>query len=282
MEPSTILLIFLGLLTLVFIVVKWNLEQQEKISRINPMEMEGSLTIGTREVQEDCFCCQENRGVCFLALADGMGEPYGGRIAARTAIHTISDLFGSYNSLDNPQYFFRKSFHAANREILKALDHGAKGTASLATTIVYQNKLFYGLVGNVKVAVYRKGTLVELSVGHTIDRLAQERFTTGVITRSEAIALLENQRLYNYLGQDGYCDLELFDTPVSLLMGDIVVLMTDGLYDLLTVPEIEQILGQNQPCEQMAYAMTQKVNSHPKEEKDNAGIVLLKVRGEAQ
>lgn len=279
METSNLLLIVLGVLTVLLCVARWEVVPKEGKKQNNSTEMAGSLTIGTREVQEDCFCCQENRNFYMLALADGMGEPYGGRIAARTAIQTVADLFESYNALDNPMYFFRKSFHTANKEILKVLDNGAKGTASLSSAIVYQNQLFYGVVGNVKVAVYRKGTLVELSAGHTIARLAREKFTKGTLTRAEAVELLENQRLYHYLGQDGYHDLELFDTPVRLILGDIVVLMTDGIYDLLTASEMEEVLGRNQSCQQMAYAITELVNTNPKEEKDNAGIVLLRVGG---
>lgn len=280
MEPGNRLLLFLGTLTLLLLAMKWGLEKREKRSRSKATEPAGSMTIGTREVQEDCFYIRESRNGHLLALADGMGEPYGGRIAARTAIYTVEELFAGYHTLDNPQYFFRKAFHTANQEILKALDCGAKGTASMTIALVYQNKLFYGGVGNVKLAVCRKGSLVEITTGHTINCLARERFTKGVLTREEAVALLENQRLYNYLGQDGYQDLELFDTPVTLLAGDLVLLMTDGLYDLLTVPEIEQALGQNQSCEQMAYSIIEQVNLHQQEEKDNASIVLLRVGSE--
>ena len=45
-------------------------------------------------------------------LADGMGKAYGARIASRTAVETFLDLFRDYNAFDNPQYYFRKSFHA--------------------------------------------------------------------------------------------------------------------------------------------------------------------------
>ena len=67
-----------------------------------------------------------------------------------------------------------------------------------------------------KIAVYRKGALIPLSTGHTIDMLAEGRFMEGAITREQALNMLENKRLYNYLGQDGFEEIEFFDTPIYL------------------------------------------------------------------
>ena len=281
MELHNILLISFSAIIVILLFVRWQISVNYKPKLVSKIDMSGCMTIGLREVQEDCFCLKDSQNGTLLALADGLGEPFGGRIAARTAISVVSDIFDSYNALDNPNYFFRKSYNTANREILKALSNGVKGKASLTTAIIYQNKLFYAVVGNVKTYVFRKGDLVEITTGHTIDNLAREEFQTGKITRSEAIRLLESQRLYNYLGIDGFSDLELFDTPINLVNGDIVVLMTDGLYDLLTFSEVEESLKKSKSTEQMALEIIEKVNKNASEQKDNASIVLFKVRSEA-
>lgn len=130
-------------------------------------------------------------------------------------------------------------------------------------------------MGNVKICVYREGNLIPVSTGHTVAVLAEQKFHEGTISREDALALLENKRLYNYLGQDGFKDIELFDAPVKLKRGDIVVLMSDGIYDLLGVREIEAVLKSDLDCQQMAYDIIELVNRHPGEEKDNASIILL-------
>lgn len=282
MEPSTILLFFLFVITLFLLVMKWKLDKQEKISQNKATDMAGCMTIGTREVQEDCYIMKDSSNGTLLAIADGMGEPYGGRIAAQTAITTLADIFDTYNSFDNPNYFFRKAYQTANREILKELQNGIKGHSSLTSAIIHRNKLFYAVVGNVKLSIFRKGDLIEIAAGHTIDNLAREEFQTGKITRGEAIKLLENQRLYNYLGVDGFSDLELFDTPINIINGDILVLMTDGVYDLLTFSELEETLKKQISTEQMALEIIEKVNRNKSDEKDNASIVLLRVGSEAK
>jgi serine/threonine protein phosphatase PrpC len=131
------------------------------------------------------------------------------------------------------------------------------------------------VAGNVKIAVYRKGVLVPLSTGHTIDMLAEGRFMEGTITRQQALEMLENKRLYNYIGQDGFEEIEFFDTPVRLKERDIVVLMSDGLYEGVDWKTIEELLAGRRKCQQKAYEIIEAVNTGLQKEKDNASIVLV-------
>lgn len=233
-----------------------------------------AMTIGTRQVQED------NYGICqgpdaFLAvLADGMGKSYGGKVSSRIAVETLKDMFTCYQSAENPAYFFQRSFRMANTAILDELDDG-RGGASVGAVLIRDNQLYYAVAGNVKVAVYRKGGLVPLSTGHTIDMLAEGKFMEGTITRQQALELLENKRLYNYIGQDGFEEIEFFDTPVRLKEKDIVVLMSDGLYEGTDWKRIEELLAGRGKLQQKAYEIIEAVNTGIQKEKDNASIVLV-------
>ncbi|MFR4440218.1 MAG: PP2C family protein-serine/threonine phosphatase [Hungatella sp.] len=234
-----------------------------------------SMTIGSREVQEDQVAAMETAAGTMAVLADGAGQAYGGRIASKIAVETCIDIFKDYNAFNNPQYYFRKAYNCANKEILKALGDERRGSASVGCVLICQGFLYYALVGNVKICVYREGNLVPLSSGHTVAVLAEQKFREGTISREAALTLLENQRLYNYLGQDGFRDIEFFDTPVRMKRGDIVVLMSDGIYDLLDFKEVEGILGNADGCQKKAFDIIELVNQNNSELKDNASIVLL-------
>lgn len=175
-----------------------------------------AMTIGTRQVQEDNYGICQGPDAFMAVLADGMGKNYGGKVSSRIAVETMKDLFSCYQPSENPAYFFQRSFHAANTAILDELDDG-RGGASVGAVLIRDSHLYYAVAGNVKIAVYRKGALVPLSTGHTIDMLAEGRFMEGTITRQQALEMLENKRLYNYIGQDGFEEIEFFDTPVRLL-----------------------------------------------------------------
>lgn len=276
MTPEMILLT-LCCATGVLILLRFLLSRSPK-----PMagpDLGASMSIGNREVQEDCYETVDTPSGHLMVLADGMGKAYGGRIASRTAVDVFVDLFQDYNAFDNPQYYFRKAFAAANRSILNTLENERRGCASVGAAMMRDGWLYYAGVGNVKLCVFRGGDLVPLSAGHTLDVLAEQSFRTGRLTREDALVLLENKRLYNYVGQDGFQNVELLDRPIALKQGDIVVLMSDGVYDLLPWREIEDVLAVRQDCQSMAYQIIEKVNQDPTEEKDNASIVLLRWSG---
>ena len=247
--------------------------------RYHGPDVGSSMTIGGREVQEDYVGTLATPAGLLAVLADGMGKTYGARIASRTAVETCLDLFRDYNAFDNPQYYFRKAFHAANRAILRELGDEGYGAASVGAAMIQDNWLFYAAVGNVKLCVYRGGDLVPVSAGHTLDVLAEEHFQTGKLSREDALAMLENHRLYNYLGQDGFKDIEIFDRPIALQKGDIIVLMSDGLYELIPWKEIEDVLAGGEDCQSMAYALFEKVNQNTAEDRDNASIILIRWDG---
>ncbi len=236
-----------------------------------------SMTIGSRETQEDQIeVAQTSEGI-MAVLADGAGQTYGGRIAAKTATQACVEIFKDYNAFNNPQYFFRKAFNCANREILKALGDERRGTASAGCILIRHGFLYYALVGNVKICVFREGNLVPVSVGHTVSVLAEQKFHEGSISREDALTLLENQRLYNYLGQDEFRDIEYVDAPIHLKAKDIIILMSDGVYDLLSFKEMEMVLQKEAGCQTKAFEIIELINRNANPTKDNASIILLGV-----
>lgn len=78
----------------------------------------------------------ETKNGVMAVLADGAGKEFGGRIASRIAVDTCMDIFGDFNAFHNPQYYFRKAFHSANLEILKALGDENRGSASVGCVFV--------------------------------------------------------------------------------------------------------------------------------------------------
>lgn len=234
-------------------------------------------TIGTREIQEDNYDVVKSKAGMMLTISDGMGKSYGGKVASRVAIETFVDIFDSYNAFDNPKYYFRKSFSSANREILKTLD-GSNGYAGVLSVIIRDNLLYYALVGNLKLCIFRKNSLIEVSSGHTIDVLVKEKYEKGKIKRADAITILEEKKVYNFLGQDGFEEIEYFDEPIMLETGDIVALMSDGLYETLGFKCIEETLSNRQKnAQKLAFELIEKVNDSEKEDKDNSSIILVKV-----
>lgn len=258
---------------LILEVVKLCCRKEKRDSR--EFDVGTCMTIGSREIQEDQIAAMTTDAGIMAVLADGAGKTYGGRIAAKTAVDTFSDIFRDYNAFNNPQYYFRKAFQCANREVLKAVGDEHRGTASVGCAMIRSGYLYYALVGNVKICVFREETLVPVSSGHTVAVMAEKRFREGKISRQDTLALLENQRLYNYLGKDDFKDIEFFDTPIRLQKGDIVVLISDGIYELLGFKEVEEVLKEQGSCQEKALKIVEKINRDGSENKDNASVILI-------
>ena len=152
-----------------------------------------------------------------------------------------------------------------------------QGCASVAAVMIKDRRLYYAAAGNVKVAVYRNQELVPVTSGHTIDVLARQKYEEGKLTRKEAADLLNQHRLYNFVGQDGFREIEFVDKPIKLKDKDIVALMSDGLYEGLEWRVIEEVLSGKGKCQQKACDIVELINADSRKGKDNGGIVLVEV-----
>lgn len=277
MDISFLIIIILVVFILILEISRFFFSGTGKRPGSDRIDIGTSMTIGGRDVQEDQLGTMETQAGTMAVLADGAGKMFGGRIASRIAVETCLEIFKDYNAFNNPQYYFRKAFNCANKEILKALQGESNGSSSAGCVLIRDGYLYYALVGNVKICVYRDGSLIPVSTGHTIAVLAEEKFREGKISRQDALAVLECQRLYNVLGKDGFKDIELFDAPVRLKQGDIIALMSDGIYDLIGFKDMENILGQNKSCQEKTFEIIELVNNDTSDFKDNASLVLLGV-----
>ena len=274
MDTETAILIVLGLFILVLLYLR-NREffSGRELQYKSPNPIGSAATIGNREVQQDLSGSALGDDSTLLVIADGRGHGQEGKIAAKIAVDTCLDLYAEYQNMDKPQYYFRRAFNLANHKILETVDE-SNGSASAAVAIIKGNYLYYALVGNIKVAVFRGGDLIPVSEGQTIDILARHRYEEGRISKETALSLLNRERLYNVLGQDTFSDIEFFSKPLALRQGDLVVMMTDGVTYALKWSQIENCLKKDGSSQDMAKGIIEAVDSSAKEDKDNAAVLI--------
>lgn len=232
-------------------------------------------TIGSREIQADYFTVVERDQGLLAVLADGMGREAGGRIAAKTVIRVFEESFADYSFVDPPIYFFRRALQTANREILKQMEEG-RGMAAVSAVMIQGGFLFYAIVGNVRVAVFRNGELVQLGTGHTVDVLAEDKYYEGVLTREDALAMLHEKRVYNFLGRDDFKEIAFYDEPIRLKKNDIVAVFSEGMYEGVASGCFEECLSQRKSCKKIALDLVEAVNKKSGD-KDNASVILIRI-----
>ena len=245
-------------------------------SGISKLEFGVSQTPGNRQLSADETDWAHYGEETLLAIADGIGPGEKACTAARVAVHIISRVFEQTGTGGNPAYFFRNAFNGANTTILRYIPDSTAG-ASLLGAIIKDGLLYYALAGNCKISIFRKGELFDLSEGHTFDVLVRQAFRRKKVTRVEALEGIKGNRVYNFVGKDGYRELEMFDTPVSLKQRDLIVLMTDGVYEFCPTGDLTKILNSHSSCAAIAKRITDLLdrNNHP--EQDNASVIVARV-----
>jgi len=246
-------------------------------SGLSRLEFGISQTPGNRQINADVVEWAYYRDELFFAVADGIGQGEKALTAAKTATHIVSRVFEQTGVGGNPAYFFRNSFRGANSAVLRYIPDSTAG-ASLLGAAVKGNLLYYALAGNCKISIFRKGELYELSEGHTFDVLVRQAFQRQKITRVDALEAIKESRLYNFVGKDGFRDLEMFDRPIALKRRDIILIMTDGVYEFCPDGELSRLLGSRGSCQAIARRITDTLdhNNHP--DQDNASVIVARVK----
>lgn len=250
-------------------------EEQEATSRAGI-----SQTNGRKEIQADIALAFTNEAGTMAVLADGIGNENTGKLCAQLAADTVLDRFEPYHVLNNPDYFFKSTFAEANRRIQMTIGE-RRGGASLAAAFIDNSHLYYAVAGNVRIALKRGEELIPLSQGQTIDVLAAEAFENSSISRQDAIWSMDEKRVWNYLGMDGFREIELCEKPIHLKQNDIVLIASKGIFEELSWGELEDILLNGEPIQVQAEAMTRKAVLKSNPEMDNGSVLLLNVQTEA-
>jgi len=186
-------------------------------------------------------------------VADGMGGHKGGEIASRTAIIVFFHLL-----FDTPDWVLKVDDDSARKILDRVTDryrsldslldersridpdlHGMGTTMTLTYSIGYD--LFLSHAGDSRAYLCRDGSLRQLTRDHT---RVQELVDAGVMTREEAATHRLRNVLTNVLG--GGVPLTDVDVHrVQLMAGDVMLLCSDGLYDVVKDDEIAKVLAES-------------------------------------
>ncbi|GAA0078111.1 hypothetical protein UT300005_24890 [Clostridium sp. CTA-5] len=229
---------------------------------------------GHEEIQEDYFNIKKKDNVLLTVIGDGLGKNEAGRISSITAVKTISNLFLKEYSNANVSYFFKKAINKANHEILKRVEKN-KGGTSILMTIIDQENLYYTSLGNLMLAIFRKGQLIKLSEGHCMNEVARQKYYEGKLEKIEALKVLNNKKVLYYLGQENLNSVEMKIDSIKLEKNDLLLIMSKGIYEEIRWVDFENILNKNKKDINTALnKIIDEIEEH--ENTHNGSIVIIK------
>lgn len=202
----------------------------------------GQTDIGLRRSNnEDAFVISPELGFCLAA--DGMGGAAAGELASSIFAETTLEVFAANTDPSEKETLYRvqKAFSFSNEKILQHVDQNPdhKGMGCTAELLAFYGGGFVlGHVGDSRTYRFRKGQLRQLTEDHT---LVQQQIEEGLVSSEN----MRNHPLRNVilraLGLNRELALDLLRGKT--LPGDLFLLCSDGLTDMIQDDQIQEVVS---------------------------------------
>lgn len=231
-----------------------------------------------RTNNEDTFIAETVMHDRFIAacVIDGVGGYEGGEVAAQLAQDAV--ISHLENSSDDIITVLKESVSAANEAIYIEKQAG-KGNEQMACVLtlaladIASNKFYYAHVGDTRLYLLRDKSLVKVSRDHSFVGFLED---SGRISEEDAMRHPKRNEINKALGFDsqirGDDYIETGESP--FLPGDMILLCSDGLSDMVSNSEMTAILTANKNLSAKAKALIQAANHAGG--KDNITVVLVR------
>lgn len=230
-----------------------------------------------RSNNEDTFLAGKlANGWIVACVIDGVGGYEGGEVAAEIARETIWQ--GLQHLSPNPLQTLRDVLLAANSAIYNEKLHrqGKEQMAcvlTLAVVDVRNNQFFYAHVGDTRLYLLRDQSLVKVTKDHSFVGFLED---SGRLSEQEAMAHPKRNEINKALGFDPQIDVkhDYIETGQSpFLPGDMLLLCSDGLSDLVNKAEMTKVLLSATSLPEKGEALVDAANIAGG--KDNITVVIV-------
>lgn len=204
-------------------------ENNEDMVLVGKKLLRDSQLQGALEVDE--------QGLHILAVADGIGGQNAGEIASQMVLEQFQEKLSSVAPrLDETSFTstiagicrgIHRTLQAASAEDITRRGMGT----TLIALLIYSGEFFMVNAGDSRLYRFRNGNLMQLSEDHSLRNISNNPDApSNVIVNS-------------FGGGDNFF-VDVAPASKKVLLGDIFLLCSDGLSDMVSDEEIEEIMGQ--------------------------------------
>ena len=187
----------------------------------------------------------EEKGALFI-VADGMGGHRGGEIASSLAVSIIGDACRADGGTD-PRTLLTVAFDDANEQILarSVSDSALFGMGTTCTAmIIRKGQAYFGHIGDSRAYLYRDSEILQVTQDHS---LVGEMVRSGILTEEDARNHPKRNVITRSLGIQEGTALDTPHSPLTLKIGDVLLICSDGLTSYADDDDILQVLSKHDP-----------------------------------
>ena len=228
--------------------------------------------------------CEEG---ALLCVADGLGGHMGGEIASKLAVSILKDSLkqkppqierseeeeedgkksGIIAVLSEGVKRANESVHKTNLDLIK---RGRPMGTTLLTVVVEHRKVHIANVGDSRCYHIRDGEILEKTVDHS---WVDEQVKLGLMSRAEAETDFRRHLVTRCIGTDPEVAVDTYLWHV--VPGDILLLCTDGLVNMVKDSEILDIFRKRGTSAEIATRLVSTANE--KGGRDNITVIVAHI-----
>lgn len=257
------------------------------------MALQGKITTSlhtdpgqVRKNNEDAI--DEDQKIGLVVLADGMGGYKAGEVASGMCVATVKDVMnGHWPLVDGEKRDDSSGFRHATLMLRDALStaHQAiyevsnsqpqcegMGTTAVAV-LFFNNTASIAYVGDSRLYRLRDNELEQVTTDHS---LVEEMVARGLYSREEALKNVNSNIVTRALGIEPSVEVDMIEDVLEV--GDVLLLCSDGLTDLVSDEVIRLTLAEN--VDNLQHAGERLVQfANERGGKDNISVILARVDG---
>jgi serine/threonine protein phosphatase PrpC len=214
----------------------------------------------------------------LFVVADGMGGHANGQDASRLAIQTIVDRL--MPKLSSSEHFTDEAYmqmlvegvQEANQAVhQRNLEHKADMGTTMTATLIVGTTAFVTNVGDSRTYLYREPEgLKKVTNDHSVVASLVE---AGIIKPDDIYTHPKRNQIYRSLGEKPVIDVDSFKVPLQ--PGDKLLLCSDGLWDMVRDPIIQNVLRSVPDPSQTGNALIKAALDGGGE--DNVSVIVISV-----
>ncbi len=215
----------------------------------------------------------EDQYVCvppLFAVADGMGGAQAGEVASGLAAAVLNEAAGDERGEERVASLIQE----ANRRVFQrsSEDEATSGMGTTMTVaLVDGDTIAFGHVGDSRAYRIRDGKVEQLTDDHS---LVGELVRSGRLSIEEAESHPQRSVITRALGTEADVDVDTF--TVEAEPGDVYLICSDGLTDMIPLRELEALLADRiDDLDALARALVDAANTGGGE--DNITVVLFQM-----
>lgn len=232
--------------------------------------------IGSRRSQQDSLGMTETDGGYFAVVADGMGGLSDGDKVSQKIVMTMLKDAVLPKLQSKPYILYEMTAHASRvvNQMLGPKQQYRSGSTMIAA-LVEKNCFRWVSVGDSRIYLFRGQQLLKLNREHNYEAELLQDAVNGACSFRDVQTHPKRQGLTSFIGMG---ELKYVDgSPEKIISqkGDILLLMSDGVYNTLSEEEMCRMLIQAKNAAEAAKLFEAAILSHQKKNQDNFTAIII-------